>query len=201
MIMLELWRPMRRTPSPLSATRFPLSPLISPPNNPLVNARPRPPHAPPVDELRTSALLCSTRQQAAQRNLSPASHRPASRVVCPSLDSPIDEQRGSTPPLIHQPTTPVVTAVAGAGAHEWRSTLIATVAGARAQGSSFRHRGRARRSSTPSAAGREGSSYRHRQAAREESPRLCLGFFYVAIVVYWCCNNVLDVLQSFVFIM
>jgi hypothetical protein len=31
------------------------------------------------------------------------------------------------------------------------------------------------------------------------APRLCLGIFYVAIVVYWCCNNVLDMLQPFVF--
>jgi hypothetical protein len=34
---------------------------------------------------------------------------------------------------------------------------------------------------------------------RGELPASVLGFFYVAIVVYWCCNNVLDMLQLFVF--
>jgi hypothetical protein len=38
---------------------------------------------------------------------------------------------------------------------------------------------------------------------REEPPPLFWAyvsrFFYVAIVVYWCCNSVLDMLQPFVF--
>jgi hypothetical protein len=43
-------------------------------------------------------------------------HRPVSRAVCPSLDSPVDEQWGSVSPSTHQPTTLAVAAVVGAGA-------------------------------------------------------------------------------------
>jgi hypothetical protein len=45
---------------------------------------------------------------------------------------------------------------------------------------------------------RRGTPY-PRPGARGELPASVLGFFYAAIVVYWCCNSVLDTLQPFVF--
>jgi hypothetical protein len=102
-------------------------------------------------------------------------HRPVSCAVCPSLDSPVDEQWGFVPPSTHQPTTLVVAAVAGAGARgsaQGRSTLAAAIGGGagmllpppRVRAAEL-NLGRHRR-------GREGSSCRRGQAARGESSHL-----------------------------
>jgi hypothetical protein len=126
-------------------------------------------------------------------------HRPASRAVCPSLDSPADEQRGSAPPLIHQLTTSAVTVVAGAGSRG-RSTSAVVVAHGRARGEvdpGRRRRGAGAEELLPPPRTRatevnpgsccrvrEGSFCRRGQAARGESSRLLFCDFFMLQLLY-----------------